>query len=269
MKSSRCVALALALSLALAVLGLAAGCGGAPARQPAGQAGILPPASPESALVQPAASPAEYAGIAFNPENPADRLGLAEAAAEGQRQERTDLLLDYAAQLALQPRPGPDGRAIPQRVARVRQIRCEAARALGALRDRRASTYLVAQLTQDGDASVRLACLAALGQIQDFAVLPAVIEFLAHPDPDLAVAAMAAMNSIMQCPEVKEQGNFTFIAGTSLEARRGTAEKWRRWWKWWKGKHPELFGQPSRPEPTPAPPAAPATPPALEREAAP
>ncbi len=189
----------------------------------------------------------------LNPESVHERLRVAHAVAEEQRTERTNLLLAYARQLGTLP-SGPTR----QQEELAKRKRLAAIAWLKRLGDRRAGPYLLIHAGRDPEAQriallqdrrptpvelvrlrdeqeVRLACLDAIGSLQDFTAMPGLIPMLADLDLKVAEATMAALNQIMDDPEMGDDpyAYYDFLGGKDLAARRRTAEKWERWRKWW------------------------------------
>ena len=132
---------------------------------------------------------------------------------------RIKLVAFFVTRLMKETRSGPAS-------ARAAQLRADAAKKLAYLADESATDFLMQKAVQDKSKEVRIECIKALGQLEDYTSVPVLIQLLEDLDEDLAKAALNSLNAICRPVTYRE---FTF-AGTALRERKKTAEQWRRWW---------------------------------------
>jgi len=202
---------------------------------PADSAGLVEPSTAgaisESGVIIPT-PPGD--AEAFNPMDGEERRRATTSYANKMKRERDDKIAEYIRALTAQPESGPDGQPVPENVEAAKRTRIEAAVALRKFGDVIATPFLAIQSVEDRDQEVRLACLDALGALQDYAAMPVIIPLLGDRDQKVAEAAMSALNGIMRGPEIRDTTHtYDFLGGRNFEARQRTVKKWRKWWDWW------------------------------------
>jgi HEAT repeat protein len=110
------------------------------------------------------------------------------------------------------------------RTGQTPRARIGAAEELARLHDTYATTHLMTRIVEDPDAGVRSACVRTLASLEDEASVPLLITLLEDEDLRLAEAALNALSAITH-------REYAFSEGTTIKARKKTAEKWRAWLK--------------------------------------
>jgi len=110
------------------------------------------------------------------------------------------------------------------RTGKTPRDRVAAAKELACLHDTFATTHLMTRIAEDPDASVKYECVRTLGSLEDTTAVPLLVTLLEDEDLRLAETALGALGAITN-------REYAFSEGTTIKARKKTAEKWRAWFK--------------------------------------
>lgn len=155
------------------------------------------------------------------------KLEKAETWREGLRSQRIELVAERVTVLMGKTKVTAGKGKSSAGDVRAEQERIKAAKDLAYLSDKAATIFLMEQAVKDTSLSVKLECIKALGQLDDYTAVPVLVQLLEDLDGEVAKAALDSLNTI--CRPVTHRV-WPFF-GTSLHDRKKVAHQLRRWWE--------------------------------------
>lgn len=153
------------------------------------------------------------------------KLEKAETWREGLRSKRVELIAERVTKLMGKKRAGSKSKLAAGDASAIK-ARITAAKDLAYLSDKAATSFLMEQAVKDESKVVKLECIKALGQLEDYTAVPVLVQLLEDLDGEIAKAALDSLTTI--CRPVTHRV-WTFF-GTSLHDRKKVAHQLRRWW---------------------------------------